>query len=276
MNIYIQDPHFIWPISLLTTQTVSHDGRQRRSRRYLNLPCVGIHVIQVTVLQLMLGFYWPYLNKALWSFRLMHCSHSLTVLKRRCRQWFPSARINVPHTTDTFIACLHYAVWTANTTVWVVSFRSSSGCGFLLRTLSFIVPQFVNEHGIFYPKPVILRVHISMEMKPNFGVKQSECPIHFSIMHSLKVPVRNIQSCFAICVTELDTSVSCATRNNNLAPISSGRLLWRVSCMFASCSEWNLLLESSSRIWKLTSRFEQTHQSFFVCVYIDPACTIGI
>jgi len=80
-----------------------------------------------------------------------------------CRQWFPSARRHVSYVTNP-ISRLRYAVWPANSTVWVVTLRYSSGRGLLLSTLSLILPQFVSEHGIF-SRTKILRIHISTEMK---------------------------------------------------------------------------------------------------------------
>jgi len=52
-------------------------------------------------------------------------------------------------------------------------------------------------------KLVILRIHISSDMKPSFITAQNKCMVCFFSMHSIKVPGHKIQSWFTIHVTQL-------------------------------------------------------------------------
>lgn len=57
--------------------------------------------------------------------------------------------------------------------------------------------------------PVILRCHISREVKPDFIVKRNECVVNLSIMHLLRVPVCKIQFCFFdVCHRICDSQLS--------------------------------------------------------------------
>jgi hypothetical protein len=44
----------------------------------------------------------------------------------------------------------------------------------------------------------MLRFPVSSEMKPTFTTMVNECGVYLSIVHSMKVPTDEIQSCFLI------------------------------------------------------------------------------
>lgn len=56
--------------------------------------------------------------------------------------------------------------------------------------------------------PVILRCHISREVKPDFIVKRNECVVNLSIMHLLKVPVCKIHFFLNVCHRICDPQLS--------------------------------------------------------------------
>jgi hypothetical protein len=79
------------------------------------------------------------------------------------------------------------------------------------HTAHHIYHRVMTRRGIVRrPIPVILRVRVSCEMKPNFFAKTNECGVCFFFVYRLKVPVRKIQYCFAICVVE-SANHSCLT-----------------------------------------------------------------
>lgn len=52
-------------------------------------------------------------------------------------------------------------------------------------------------------------IHISTEMKPRFTIKQNECVVSFSSMHSVKVTVHKIQLYLMICVIQFLDCLIC-------------------------------------------------------------------
>ena len=60
---YIQSPYFIWPLSLFTSHTVSHGGRQPTHRRRSNLPWVGVQFLYFSLFQLISICFSPHIYR---------------------------------------------------------------------------------------------------------------------------------------------------------------------------------------------------------------------
>jgi hypothetical protein len=59
---------------------------------------------------------------------------------------------------------------------------------------------------LFCGPVLILRVHVSAEMRPSFIANQEKCAVYFSTIHAMKVPLHTIQTCIMICVIKFMTS----------------------------------------------------------------------
>jgi hypothetical protein len=67
-------PTYVGKSLYLTTRIhVWHGGRQNKVRRYSNLPTVNVQAFEFNILQLILGFYLPYLTVLLEHDSLMYC-----------------------------------------------------------------------------------------------------------------------------------------------------------------------------------------------------------
>lgn len=87
LNAIIQDPWIMWPLSLVTWQTVWQGDRQCAGDGYFNLPCVTVPTCYVNVQLLILGFYTLYLMKMLGTLHAVYCRsfYALTPhIYRRC------------------------------------------------------------------------------------------------------------------------------------------------------------------------------------------------
>jgi hypothetical protein len=65
LKISIVGPVFIWSVPLVTSQSLLYGGRHYGGHRYSNTPWVGVHASWFNVLQLISGFYPPYLKQVL-------------------------------------------------------------------------------------------------------------------------------------------------------------------------------------------------------------------
>jgi hypothetical protein len=77
-------------------------------------------------------------------------------------------------------------------------------------------------------------------MKPRSTVKKTECGVHFTVVHSMKIPVHTIQSRFTTCVVEF-VNLSCLMRIQTLKVCSiSGwwRTHYRVLCTASRAQEF--------------------------------------
>lgn len=137
----------------------------------------------------------------------------------------------------------------------------------------------LDYHGIFCKQiPVILGVHISMQMIQIFIIKQTECVASFFSIHSVKVLVHKIQSCFTNCTADFvdhscviqmktqhfcyilwelctHTCASCAKIFSGISPFTTN------SVHFSSVSTGLLQVLSLCKM-------EPVVENLFMCLYI--------
>jgi hypothetical protein len=151
----------------------------------------------------------------------------------------------------------------------------------------------MHYHGIFSPPvSVILRVHVSADMKPRLISKQNECEVDFNSIYPLKMQVHKIQVWFKICLLEsvshsyLIWTQMCQCRCiswpwhfllcksnqrfSSLCPQSNFlQYLLNSSayifCMISCCLKWNLVFKTFPHNHELFSCMELMYQENSVC-----------
>jgi hypothetical protein len=130
-----------------------------------------------------------------WKF-LVHCIG----VNFKLRQWFPSARKHVPHTSLFHASVMLFEMHTRQSEWFHSGVPHDVDYCYALRTLS--CPNSWMDVG-FSPEPKFWEFTYPLRWNQISLLNRTSGGFIFSIVNSLKVPVRKIRSCFAICMTGL-------------------------------------------------------------------------